>query len=443
MSSVRNSVLSGAIAAVIAVGLIVAVLFIPGAGLGTSSSSTPATTLTSIRSSQSSTGVQQQQQSSTTSLVQSSSSSNSGSQTASSSSGQGAMAVLLTDPPTVPENVSALYMQYDEVQAHIANAGNQTGWYELLGTGVINLMSAVNVSQTIANQTLPQGKFNGLRFNVTGITVTYEGQNYTGLMVNGENTLYVWIPGGINVTAAQTTAALIDLAPTVIMAGNSTNPTFVFIPSATGYVIPTSSIPAESHVIGGIANLKRNPWWIAIEHRTKFGITSVTLTPNSLNITIVNQGTASVLMRLTAVTTQTTISGGMEPMLAASDLFAIESNGTLVNLNTICMRLVDAQFATGGLLLAPGQSVILHYSGAPIEIGVQLAAMSTAIGHMQTRTQPIIPGKYYEVWVQGNDKVAQAGVKATGSTSTTTTSTISSTITATPITPSERTTASS
>jgi Domain of unknown function (DUF4382) len=365
MSSVRSVALSGAIAAVIAIALILAVIYIPRVGLGVNSTPT---------------------------------------------SSSGTMEVLLTDPPTVPENVSAVYIQYSEVEAHVAVAGNSSGWYNLSGSGEVNLMSVVNVSQTIATSNLPAGKFNGLRFNVTGILVTYspnpnivKSQNYTGLMVNGHNTLYAWIPGGINVTAAKTSAALVDLAPTVVLAGNRSNPMFVFIPAATGYVIPSSAIPAESHAIGARINLASSSWWTGVERGTHFGITSVSLTPDSLSITVLNQGTSSVILRLAGVTTQTLVTEGMESPLRTSDIFVVESNGTLVNLNTTNMGSVDNQVASGGFILASGQSVTLTYKG-PIEIGFQVSTILPKFV-----PPPIVPNQFYMVWVQGNGQIAQAG----------------------------------
>jgi hypothetical protein len=390
MSSVRNIALSGIIAAIIATGLIVAVVLVPGTGLGVqiNSSTTPAVRSSSL----------------------SSTSTESAQSIGSSSTGQGYMAVLLTDPPTVPANVTAVYMQYDEVQAHIADAGNQTGWYDLSGSGDTNLMVLVNASQTVANQTLPSGKFNGLRFNVTGVTITYENQNYSAQTIYDQNTLYVWIPGGINVTVAQTTAALIDLSPTVLMTGGPDNASFVFVPAAVGYVIPTASIPAESHLVGNTAVLTTNPWWVAtVEQGTKFGISNVILTATSLNISVVNQGTSSIILRLAAVTTQTSTAGGIEGELRSSDVFVIESNGSLANLNTTNTLSVDNQVVAAGLLLAPGQSVTFHYSGS-IVIGVQI---SLGLHMPWPGSQSITAGTTYHVWVSGNNQIAQAGVRAT------------------------------
>jgi hypothetical protein len=386
MSSVRNVALSGIAAAIIAVSLIIVVLSVPGLSVRGNSGTTNGVAVTS-------------------SLGTISNSQSIGTE----ESGEGYMAVLLTDPPTVPANVSAVYMKYDQVQVHIANAGNQTGWYDLSGTGEINLMAVVNTSQTIANQTLPAGKFDGLRFNLSAVTITYEGQNYTAETIYGRNTLYVWIAGGISVAATQTSAALIDLSPTVLMTGDPSNPAFVFIPAAIGYVIPTASLPAESHVIGARAILTSNPWWITVMQGMKFGISNVTLTPMSLNITVVNQGTASIILRLAAVSTQTSISGGIEGELGSSDVFVVESNGSLENLNTTSAESVDGQVETAGLLLAPGQSVTLSYNG-PIVIGNQV---SIALHMTCAKCTSIAVGNSYHVWVQGDDQIAQAGVKAT------------------------------
>jgi hypothetical protein len=371
MSSVRSVALSGVIAAVIAAGLIFAFIFVPGVGLGT------------------------------TPLSQSS---------------EGTMAVLLTDPPTVPENVSAVYIQFAKVQAHISSANtNQSGWYDLTGAGVINLMSIVNVSQTIATSNLPQGRFNGLRFNMTGVIVSYSpnpsaqtAQNYTGMMVYGHNTLYVWIPGGINVVAAQTAAALIDLTPTVLLVGNPSNPGFVFVPSARGYVIPTTSIPVQSHTIGGKSELNENPWWSSVKAETKFEITSVSLTNNSLAIVVANDGSSNVEIHLAGVTTQATISGGGESMLRTSDLFAVQSNGNLDNLNTSSPESVENQVATGGLVLAPGQSATLTYNG-PVRIGAQIQTIFP-----KYIPPMVVAGSPYVIWVEGSGQIAQAGTSARG-----------------------------
>lgn len=390
MSSARNVALSGVFAAIIAIGLIAAFIFVPGIGASLIGQSATSTFPNGVQS--------------TTAM-------SAGETAQSSGEGQqGTLAVLLTDPPTIPSNVSAVYVQYSEVEAHIANAGNQTGWYGLAGSGGINLLSVVNVSETIANQSLPEGKFNGLRFNVTSVVVTFEGQNVTGSMLGGQDTSYIWIPGGIMVNDLETAAAMIDYTPTVVLAGNATNPTFVFVPAAVGYVIPSSSIPAESHLIGTKIDLDSEPWWVSTVSGTKFAVTHATLTPDSLSITVLNQGTSSVLLRFAGVSTQTSVSGGFEAMLPTSEVFVVKSDGSLIPLVFTSMATVNSQVSSAGLLLAPGQSVTLHYSGS-----IVVGAQQVGLHFEQPTNSSITVGSFYHVLVQGNGQMAQAAVQATAS----------------------------
>jgi hypothetical protein len=370
MSSVRSIAQSVVVAAAVAISLIIVALYVPAMGLGNN-------------------------------VAQNS-----------SSNAEGTMAVLLTDPPAVPENVSAVYIGYTMVEAHIANAGNASGWYDLGGSGELNLMSVVNASQTIASSNVPAGNFNGLRFNVTSVMVSYspnpevqKSQNYSGLMIHGRNTLYVWIPGGISVTRAQDAVAMIDLTPTILFAGTSSSPTFVFIPSARGYVVPNASIPAESHSIGARSDLNGNSWWASVQAETKFAITGVSLSTNSVNITVTNQGASPVELRLAGVTTQSSVSGGREGVLEASDIFLVQDNATLVSLNASSAGVIQDQAAQGGYLLAPGQSITINYIG-PIVIGAQVTFPKYV-------PPPVAVGNYYTVWVYGNGQVAQAAAKVT------------------------------
>lgn len=64
-------------------------------------------------------------------------------------------------------------------------------------------------------------------------------------------------------------------------------------------------------------------------------------------------------MRLAAVTTQSSLYGRMEIAFRTSDVFVVQSNGTLVNLNVTNMAMIVNQIIRGGVLLAPGQSITL------------------------------------------------------------------------------------
>src|SRR5689334_14834462 len=117
MSSKNKALLSGAIAAIIAMALISGLVFTPGLLRNLTSGSTSISSTTSGNA---------------------------------PSSGSGTLAVLMTDPPTVPDGTTAVYINYSNIQVHISQAGNYSGWIDLQSSGEINLMSIINTTQTIA-----------------------------------------------------------------------------------------------------------------------------------------------------------------------------------------------------------------------------------------------------------------------------------------------------
>ena len=322
---------------------------------------------------------------------------------ASTYSQSGTLSVLLTDPPTVPTGTSAVYITYSNLQVHVSGDGNQSGWITLGSSGTINLMGVENFSQTIASASIQKGTFNALRFNITNVLVTYNGVNYTADTVYGHNAFFVAIPGGISVQGAQTSAALIDLAPKILLLGTPQNPTFAFLPSGRAFVIPSAQIPAEAHHIGGRYNLSKSQWYASFMAGTKFGVTGVELSANSFNMTVTNTGSASVVFRLAAVTTQNSISGGASMFLPTSEVFVVEPNATMVAITGGTNAQIYQEIASGGYLLIPGQSVTFTYSGA-VQIG--------ALNFVGMQVQSVVSGQLYHTALYGNTMIAQAGVVA-------------------------------
>lgn len=149
----------------------------------------------------------------------------------------GTLTVLLTDPPHVPNGVTGVYVTYTNLAVHVADAGNQSGWTTLSTAGAIDLMSTLNVSQTIAAVQVPTGLYNALRFNVTSATVTLNSKNYTSFVANSE--LFIPIKGGIVVNDSKPSATIIDISPIVMNIGSSSNPEFVIRSAATAYAVPS------------------------------------------------------------------------------------------------------------------------------------------------------------------------------------------------------------
>jgi len=326
----------------------------------------------------------------------------------------------MTDPPTVPDGVTAVYINYSSVEIHIADAGNQSGWTDLQAKGEINLMSIVNESQTIASTNISSGKFNGMRFNVTSSVVTFQGKNYTADLVYQEHTLYVWIPGGVIISNGQTTGAMIDMPPTVLLLGNTTNPTFAFIPAATGYMLPANSIVNHPHK--GDRDDYNGKVAEAIQDMTRFQLSAASLSPNSLSVTVKNTGNATVIFRMVALTGTSTPSGGWVPSTAigpiskTSEFFIIAPNGSLLALSASSKQGAIQTLALSGFSMAPGSSATFTYNGA-----VTIGALALLQGH--TPTHGIVAGQKYIVTVLGSGEHAQTAVIASGSTTTTSSST--------------------
>ncbi len=380
MSSKNKVVLSGVVAAVIAIALVGAVVLVSPELLTNNSSSTSSIS------------------------------------TSGPSSGSGTLAVLMTDPPTVPDGVTAVYITYSDVQVHVADDGNQSGWNDMHSSGEINLMSVINSSQTIASANISSGKFNGLRFNVTSAVVTFQGTNYTADLVYQQHTLYVWIPGGISVEDGQTAGAMIDMTPTVLLLGTPSSPTFAFIPSAIGYTLSAQSVTNHPHVgdrddYHGAKDATRD--------MTSFENTSASLSSDLLKVTVHNNGNSTIVFRMVSLTATSTLSGGWVPSDAigavskTSEFFVVAPNGSLVPMTASTKDGAEQTLEIAGFTLAPGANETFSYNG-------QLTFGAFALLQGQFPTHPVTTGQKYIVTVLGSGEHAQTAVIAGGSETTTT-----------------------
>jgi hypothetical protein len=344
-----------------------------------------------------------------------------GSTSTAQSGPSGTLAVLLTDPPTVPEGVTAVYATYSDVQVHVSGAGNLSGWYDLHSSGEINLMSVINIGQTIASTSVPAGSYDALRFNITAATVTFQGQNYTAHIATSTaagSQLTVPIVGGIQVTSGQSSAAIIDMTPTVILAGNSTNPQFAFVNSARAYTIPANSIPRGLILKEHQVNLTSQGWWQRIIDSARYQMTSASLSPNSLAITVDNTGNVSIVFRFAAVTATESANGGDVGRASISEYFAVEPNATLVPITATSKLQMAWVLAAGGYLVPPGSTVTFTYSGTIITGSVAIQSQVSSKGHTSTTQvtqntpEPVVSGQGYVITIRGDGSPAKTEVIA-------------------------------
>ena len=216
MSISRKSLIGGIIGVIVAIGLIAAGAFAFGGangsffGIGASHTSSNSITTT------------------TAGLGSNGGGSSSG------SFGSGTLQLSMIDPPNAPGNVTGVYINYTSIKVHVANAGNQSGWYNVTSSGSIDLMKIVNSSKVLGSAKLPNGTYNIVRFNITSAVVTVQNsstgadQNFTANVPSGM--VQSVITGGVNVRANTTSALLVNITPKVTYGGNNQ---YTLIPAAT------------------------------------------------------------------------------------------------------------------------------------------------------------------------------------------------------------------
>ena len=450
MSVRKQVVTAGVLGLIVAFGLIAgSAYFLPLSSTQTSVSSFPVQ-IGSSATSQSSNSPQSSN-SQTTSSGQSSNSASAQSTSQSQSAqpaGTGTVDVLLTDPPTLPVGVTAVYVTYSNVAVHVSGAGNQTGWTNSNTKGTLNLVKLVNISTTIASVKVTSGVYNALRFNISSASVTYNGKNYTAFVPRA--LLSVPIPGGIQVNASKSSAAIIDMYPTVVNIGSNSTPEFIINTAASGYLVPPQSVTGDMDHNGNKIDLVTAVWWHLINERytANVTITGATLKAGSFSVTVKNTGstplnlsaifiaplgdecpTAAVSTTTTSHTssTQRDHNNGkvsLPTCLVGSANYLVLNNGTIVPIDAslhvvmpmgaalhMSPKEIDASIAQSwglfgqtGYQLAAGKSVTLTYTGS-ITFGLGIHFMNMVL-------PGVISGDQYEITVVGQQALAATIVVA-------------------------------
>lgn len=153
-------------------------------------------------------------------------------------SGIGSSAIQLTDPALVPSGTQALTIAYSDLQVHLSNAGNQSGWISANGNGTVDLTKIINLSQTIGTINLPQNSsVNLIRFNVNSATIRVNGNTYYVKLPS--NTITVRVNGGQRVN--RSSAVLLDFSPAIATVVSDNSTTYVMIPTVRAIITPNAS----------------------------------------------------------------------------------------------------------------------------------------------------------------------------------------------------------
>ena len=321
---------------------------------------------------------------------------------------------MLTDPPHVPDGVTGVYATYANLAVHVADAGNLSGWTTLSTGATINLLSTLNISQTIAATKVPTGVYNALRFNVTSAQVTFNGKNYTSFVVNSE--LFIPIRGGIQVNGSKPSATIIDISPIVMNIGSSSNPEFVIRSAATAYPVPSTQVSNQMEHEGYRFSLLGRAWWNHINQNAtaNLQVTAASLSNTSLGVTVksTSQNTSIKLIIVSPLAFALKGEHNRAPAaLFGSEVFVVEGNGTIVPLQQSTKTAANGEhhpsvdflegLRSSGYNMTAGATATFTYSGQ-INLGFM----------RQFMTQTVVSGQQYLVTVMGTDALASYVVVA-------------------------------
>ena len=283
-------------------------------------------------------------------------------------SSSGILSVLLTDPPTVPAGVSAVYVTYSAISVH-ASGFNSSGWVTFPGQGTIDTMRLVNLSQTISSGTVPSLSYDMVAFSISNVEVGYMNQNYTATISSGR--LLVPIIGGVTVSSSSPAAALIDIQPTILNLGSQTTPAFTMATGAKALQVPSADVNDSMKHIGNNFSLQGHDWFQSFKknHSDEVSISSAVLTPNSFSATIANSDSDPVTIRMFILTpVGSDASQGMGAMMsvgsvADSVVFAVQSDGSLTQVTGPTGE-VGPLFVAAGYTMVGGASHQFTFSGS-------------------------------------------------------------------------------
>ena len=203
--------------------------------------------------------------------------------------------MMVTDPPVVPSGTSALAVSYSSVSVHTEGTAG-SGWVNASGSGMINLMSAVNSSVIIGYANLTSGSsVNLARFNITAASITVNGTSYNVTVPNPTLTVAVTGQSKIN----QNSSVLVDITPTVVALYSDNATTFVLAPAARAVVV-TSASTSQHPAIGAMISINANARAMLAATSQSIMITSASLKASgnvtTINVTVKNNSNASVTL---------------------------------------------------------------------------------------------------------------------------------------------------
>ncbi len=163
--------------------------------------------------------------------------------------------VMLTDPPNVPDGTTLLDLNYSDVSLHVTYPNGTIEWLPVGSSGKVNLLSLINMTETIASTTIPVGSaIDKIQFTIAEVETVVKGALYNVTALS--NTLVVKVANG-HVNQALS-GVLIDFNPTLVQikavdANGALVHYYVLVPSATATVV--GNLDKEQVLVGTVVKL--------------------------------------------------------------------------------------------------------------------------------------------------------------------------------------------
>ncbi len=209
------------------------------------------------------------------------------------------MPIQLTDPPHAPYGTQAILISYSSLAINVNNANGSSSWIYGSGSGQINLMSIINLTQVIGNVYVPVNAIiNKIRFNVTSASIEINNTNYSVTVPSGQITANIHS----SAKASSNSSILLDLSPTIATIITSNSTVFVLVPSLKAIVIGSAAVNSNTHNLTVGTKLKLNSSdRINLENSVpNLTILSSSLSQSnsstSFSVTIKNNGNQSVVL---------------------------------------------------------------------------------------------------------------------------------------------------
>ncbi len=134
---------------------------------------------------------------------------------------QGTMTLTITDPAQAQignsqqynSSITHINAAFSQFQVHVAGQGDSSGWQTIkISPQTIDMISVLSLSQVLGKVPLPAGKYDSLRFNVTGVTVSFSGGTSVSYTVPSGSLKVPVTNGGFQITATSSVTVQLTLS---------------------------------------------------------------------------------------------------------------------------------------------------------------------------------------------------------------------------------------